>query len=96
MTEDIAATPAWVERRLDEVFATLPQQAALEEARSAYLVCLGSRKSPSAPSDLLGDEFAPCRQALHTHLQQLRLDPDAIAALDAKLEALEAEVAGLS
>ena len=96
MTEEIAATPAWVEHRLDEVFAALPKEADLAGARAAYLVCLGSRKAPAAPSDLLGEEFAPCRQALHTHLQKLRLDPDAIAALDTRLEVLEAEFAGAS
>ncbi len=94
MTEDTTAAPAWVEKRLDDIFATVPGGPTLAAARDAYLLCLASRKAPAAPSGLLGDEFTPCRQALHNHLKPLHLSPDVTSALDSQLEGLEAEFAG--
>ena len=91
MTEEIASTPGWVEQRLDEVFAALPPGAAT--ARTAYGACLGRRKAPAAPSDMLGAEFDGCRAALRHALAGLQLDKDALAQLDRQLEALEAEIA---
>ncbi len=92
MTEEIAATPGWVEERLDKVFAGLPLDASA--GRSAYLTCLASRKSPAAPSDLLGAEFEGCRGALRRALLGAGLDRSAWSDLDKALEALEAELAG--
>lgn len=91
MTEEIASTPGWVEQKLDEAFAGLPDSAG--PAREAYGACLGRRKAPAAPSDILGSEFNGCRTALHHALAGLGLDGDALAQLDRQLEALEAEIA---
>ena len=91
MTEEIAATPGWVEQRLDEAFAGLPASAG--SAREAYGACLGHRKAPAAPSDLLGAEFNGCRAALRRALAGAGLDGDTVAQLDRRLEALEAEIA---
>ncbi len=91
MTEEIASTPGWVEQRLDEAFAGLP--ASTGPAREAYGACLGRRKEPAAPSDTMGAEFNGCRAALHRALTELGLDGDAMAQLDRRLEALEAEIA---
>ena len=90
MTEEIAATPGWVEERLDEVFAAVPEAARV--ATDAYAACLARQKSPAAPSDLLGAEFEPCRDALRRGLLQAGMDRDAIARIGQALEALEAEI----
>jgi len=91
LTEETASTPGWVEQRLDDVFAALPPSTG--PAREAYGACLGRRKAPGAPSDMLGAEFDGCRPALHHALAGLGLAPDALAQLDRDLEALEAEIA---
>lgn len=91
MTEEIASTPSWVEQRLDEAFAGLPDGAGA--ARDAYGACLGARKAPGAPSDTLGAEFNGCRTALRHALSGLGLDGGVLAQLDRRLEALEAEIA---
>ncbi len=91
MTEEIASTPGWVEQRLDEAFAGLPASAG--PARNAYGACLGRRKAPAAPSDMLGAEFNGCRTALRHALTELGLDGGTLAQLDRRLEALEAEIA---
>ena len=91
MTEEIACTPSWVEQRLDDVFSGLPASTA--PAREAYGACLGGRKAPGAPSDMLGAEFDGCRPALHHALAGLGLASDVLAQLDRQLEALEAEIA---
>ena len=93
MTEEIVATPGWVDERLDELFAPLSQTPAIAAARTAYANCLAIRKAPAAPSDMLGAEFEPCRPALHQALQQASVAPDALAELEAGLETLEAEIA---
>ena len=90
MTEEIAATPGWVDERLDEIFAGLP--AATRPARDAYAACLAARKSPAAPSDLLGAEFEGCGGALRRAMLAAGVDRDAIARVGAALEALEAEI----
>ena len=93
MTEEIAATPGWVDERLDKLFAPLPTSPAVTAACRAYAVCLGSRKAPAAPSDMLGAEFEACRPALHRALQQAGVDAGVVAGLEGGLEALEAEIA---
>ena len=62
-------------------------------AREAYGACLGRQKTPGAPSDMMGAEFNGCRTALHQALAELGMDGDALAQLDRRLEALEAEIA---
>ena len=93
MTEEIASAPSWVEKRLDDVFAALPAISGLEAARNGYLTCLGRRKAPAAPSDLLGAEFDGCRGSLRRQLAELGLSDQAIVQLDRQLESLEAEMA---
>jgi hypothetical protein len=93
MTEEIASAPSWVEQRLDDVFATLPENPGLAAARNGYLSCLARQKAPAAPSDLLGTEFDGCRTALHHQLAALGLPDAVMAQLDQQLETLEAEMA---
>ncbi len=90
MTEEIAATPGWVDQRIEEAFADLPQSNELRAVRDAYADCLARSKAPGAPSDMLGAEFNRCRRTLHAGLQALGVDG---SALDVRLEAVEAEVA---
>ena len=93
MTEEIASAPGWVEKRLDDVFASLPENPGLAAARNGYLSCLARKKSPAAPSDLLGTEFDGCRRALRHQLAESGLPDAAMAQLDRQLESLEAEMA---
>lgn len=90
MTEEIAATPGWLDERLDEVFAALPRTQPVLEARAAYADCLAARKAPAAPSDMLGDETEPCHQALLRALRQADVEAPG---LHLALEAVEAELA---
>ena len=91
MPEEIPATPGWADQRADEVFSDLPKTPAIKSAIDAYIACLADRKSPSSPSDMLGAEFNGCRTALRRTLESESVE--GLAALDAKLEALEAEIA---
>lgn len=93
MTEEIASAPSWVEKRLDDVFAALPDHPGLAAARDGYLSCLARNKAPAAPSDMLGGEFDGCRSALRRQIAGLGLPDDALTQLDSQLEALEAEMA---
>jgi hypothetical protein len=93
MTEEIASAPSWVEKRLDDVFAALPDHPGLAAARDGYLSCVARKKAPAAPSDMLGTEFNGCRTALRQRVAGLGLPEDALAQLDRQLEALEAEMA---
>lgn len=93
VTEEAAATPGWVEARLDGAFAGLPALPGVDEARRAYAECLASRKAPSAPSDLLGAEFESCRSALQRGLQSAGVERDSCGRVLAALEAIEAEIA---
>lgn len=92
MPEEIAATPGWVDERLDALFATLPNSADIKAARLVYSACLASCKSPSTPSDMLGAEFNACRAALHNALRAAGLGPT-LQVFENGLEALEAEIA---
>ena len=92
MTEEIAATPGWVDARLDEVFAALPAGGAVTAAKTAYADCLAGQKEPVAPSDDLGAEFSGCRSRLHAALMAAGVTSEDWARLDAALETLEAEI----
>ena len=92
MTEPIAATPGWVDGRLQHIFARLPMEA--QPACNAFAECLASSKSPAAPSDMLGAEFEPCHAALRQALRGMSLDATILGAVMRDLEALEAEIAG--
>ena len=93
MTEEIVATPGWVDEKLDELFGPLSDTPAIAAARTTYAACLATRKAPATPSDMLGAEFEPCRPALHRALQQAGVTATALAELETSLEALEAEIA---
>ncbi|MBC7800572.1 MAG: hypothetical protein H7Z10_08110 [Gemmatimonadaceae bacterium] len=88
MTEEIAATPGWVEQRLETVFAGLP-----DAERDRYADCLARQKVPGGPSDELGTEFAGCRPMLRRALIGAGIAAETLDALDAQLAALEAEIA---
>ena len=90
MTEEIAATPGWVDERLDQVFAPLPRTDAVRTARAAYADCLARRKSPAAPSTMEGAEVEPCHQALLSALRHAGVEAPG---LHAALEEMEAELA---
>ena len=93
MTEEIASTPGWVDRGLDEIFATLPGGAAVLAARDVYSACLADEKAPGAPTDLLGAEFEHCRAALRRTLSEAGVADGTLDRLDLRLEELEAEIA---
>lgn len=59
MTEEIAATPGWVDDRLNADLASIPAA-----ALAAYAECPARAKQPGAPSDKLGAEFNHCRATL--------------------------------
>ena len=90
MTEEIAATPGWVDQRIEAAFAGLPPSDGLRAVQEEYADCLARSKAPGAPSDMLGAEFNRCRTALRAGLHALGVDG---SGLDERLEALEAEVA---
>jgi len=90
MTEEIASTPGWVEERLDEAFAGLPEAAG--PARDAYATCLARRKAPAAPSDLLGAEFQDCQGTLRRDLLAAGVDRATWDRVQPMLESLEAEI----
>ena len=93
MPEEIAATPGWVDQRLDEVFADLPQDPAVRACCDQYAACLAGQKEPSTPTDELGTEFNNCRGALMAALAGAGVDDAIRAALDIRLEAVEAKIA---
>ena len=90
LTEEIAATPGWIDERLDEVFAILPSTDSVAAARAAYADCLARRKAPAAPSTMEGAEVEPCHQALLRALRQAGVEAPG---LHGALEAMEAELA---
>ncbi|MET0428883.1 MAG: hypothetical protein ABW026_10340 [Microvirga sp.] len=89
MTEDRIGAPAWLDARLDDVFAGT----GAGQARSRYAECLARLKSPAAPSDMLGAEFGPCRTQLRRDLQESGLTDTVIAEIEDALNAVEAELA---
>ena len=93
MTEDIAATPGWLDERLDAVFAAIGDDDRVGTARDQYVRCLAGAKAPAAPSDLLGVECERCRSLLLAALAGLGIGPSQLATLGQALEATEAELA---
>lgn len=91
MTDPIAATPGWVDARLDTLFTTLPEAA--KPAGDAFAECLARSKAPAAPSDLLGTEFAACHTAFRQALRHAGIPQAKVHHVLAQLEALEAEIA---
>jgi hypothetical protein len=94
MTESIPATPGWVDEKLDEIFARLPE--ATSSARDEFASCLAAEKVPARPSDLLGAEFEPCHAALRRALIGAGVDRAVLDGVMADVEALEAEISAES
>jgi hypothetical protein len=85
--EDAAATPGWVEERLDEILALHPLGAHGTPCRAAYLACLAECRGnldAEAGHDRCRAEFLRC-------LREAGAGPS-LDALAAELEALEAEI----
>jgi hypothetical protein len=90
MAEDIPATPGWVEKRLDEIWSKLylPNTDVISTCRNVYLGCLAAC-GIGANSGRCHDN---CRADCMTCLRGARVAPDTIRALEAELEAMEAEL----
>jgi hypothetical protein len=86
--EERPATPGWVEERLDEIFALHPIGAAGTRCRAAYLACLADCRG-AIDADAGHDR---CRAAFLACLRDGGVGPAQIRALEADLEALEAEI----
>ena len=90
MADDIPATPGWVEKRLDEIWSKLylPDTEAFSACRNAYLACLAT----CGIGVRSGHCHDGCRADCLTCLRRARVAPDTMRALEAELEALEAEL----
>ncbi len=93
MTEEIPASPGWLDQRLDEAFAGIEGDDRVGAARDQYVSCLAGTKASAAPSDLLGAECERCRSLLLAALAGLGIAQDALERLGQHLEAVEAELA---
>lgn len=93
MTEEIPATPGWLDEGLDQAFAGIAGDDRIGAARDQYAQCLAAAKAPAAPSDLLGAECERCRSLLLAALAGVGLEPDVLTRLGKRLEAVEAELA---
>ncbi len=93
MTEEIPASPGWLDAKLDEAFAGIEGDDRVGAARDQYGSCLAGAKAPAAPSDLLGAECERCRTLLLASLAGLGIGRDALDRLGQRLEAIEAELA---
>ncbi|WP_428374785.1 hypothetical protein [Lichenicoccus sp.] len=88
-TEDVPATPGWVEQGVDEILATLPQRPALRALRNSYLDCLAA----AGRTRDLDETHDRCRRRLLTALlEEEHLSRATVDALERKLEALEADI----
>ncbi|MBB2202925.1 hypothetical protein [Gluconacetobacter tumulisoli] len=89
-TEDVPATPGWVEGSVEAAFATLPCTGpGVTVLRNAYLDCLAGA-SRTEDLDAAHDR---CRQALLKALAaKERVQPEVLRIFETKLEALEAEI----
>ncbi|NVN12133.1 MULTISPECIES: hypothetical protein [Nguyenibacter] len=89
-TEEVPATPGWVEGIVEAAFATLPCSGpGVTILRNAYLDCLAG-----APrTEDLDAGHDRCRQALLKALAaKEKLRPDILRAFETRLEAVEAEI----
>ncbi len=87
-TEDVPATPGWVEGSVEEILSVLPPEPALAALRNAYLDCLAGARGPG-DVDAAHDR---CRRSLIEALRQRHLGERLVRDLDQKLEAVEAEL----
>ncbi len=88
-TEDVPATPGWVEGSVDEILGSLPRRPSLAGLRNAYLDCLAAARGPAD----IDDAHDRCRLALIAGLRDgERIDEPLLAELNQRLEALEAAI----
>ena len=92
-TEDVPATPGWVEQALDEILTDrqlgLPQRPSLQPHRNAYLDCLAG----AGRTTDIDEAHDRCRrQLLGVLIEQEGIPPELARRLELKLEALEAEI----
>ena len=88
-TEDVPATPGWVEQSVDDILATLPQRPSLRALRNSYLDCLAG----AGRTRDLDETHDRCRRRLLVALlEEEHLSQATVNALEQKLEALEAEI----
>ena len=88
-TEDVPATPGWVEGSVEEILAVLPAEPALAALRNAYLDCLASARGPG-DVDAAHDR---CRGRLLDALRDRhRVSAGQLRQIEPTLEAMEAEI----
>ena len=92
-TEDVPAAPGWVEQEVDEIMADprlgLPQRPSMRGHRNAYLDCLAA----ASRREDIDESHDRCRRAMLGVLTaEESLLPDLARTLEARLEALEAEI----
>jgi len=88
MAEERAATPGWVEQRLDEILAAHPVGAAGPACRAAYLACLADCRG-AIDAEAGHDR---CRAAFLRCLREQETPHALVDALAPELEDLEAEI----
>ena len=88
-TEDVPATPGWVEQSVEEIFSILPPQPAVSNLRNAYLDCLANARGPND----MDNAHDRCRRKLIGDLrEQQHFGEQLLTQLEQKLEAMEAEI----
>ncbi len=88
-TEDVPATPGWVEGSVEEILAVLPAEPALAGLRNAYLDCLAGARGPG-DVDAAHDR---CRRTLIDALRdRQRVPAGLLQQIELALEAMEAEI----
>jgi hypothetical protein len=90
VSEEGPATPGWVQQELDEIADWLPHAPEIGACLQRYADCLAGSGPPEADPELARDG---CRTRLLGELGRLGLDPPLLAELNARLEALEDEIA---
>ena len=84
-TEDAAATPGWVESELDAILQGLPDRPSIRALRSRYLDGLAASRTEGARD--------ACRRSFLHDLEADGVGAGERDALDARLIALESEIA---
>ena len=87
-SEDVAATPGWVELRVDEILRANPSASLFSDCRDGYLECLARCKEPADPDegrDRCRAEFIAC-------LAEAGVKDTVLAKLNEALEGLEQEI----
>ena len=92
-TEDVPATPGWVEQSVDEIFTSLASglrdRPSLRRHRNEYLDCLAGAGRNTDPDEA----HDRCRRTLLTTMvEQEGISAATARELEQKLEALEADI----